>query len=255
MKYLTFLVAVAFALLFSCEQPTREEIQFHGFAEPDTILNYQDSYCHFVASGLVEQLANGTVNSANFILTTTSHPYKHETELTKTNFYLSDTIEHGVFHELNQVDNYPEQFDTPDENYLFFGELEVYYLNGDTISYSDTITLTITNPLFNEKMDGKIIDGKRTGEWLDYYDNDHKELARKSYFENGLRHGADTVYKLNKVAIISNWHNGKKHGVFQHFRFGYKQSDVSFEDGIPTTPLRYFNSKREVIDSVDLKSL
>ncbi|MEO9806672.1 MAG: hypothetical protein ABJF04_25655 [Reichenbachiella sp.] len=255
MSKLIYAVFILGSVLFSCATRTNMEVNFFGFAEEDTIYLYQDGECHFVTEGLVDQLSNEIVLSARFSITPSSHPYEDVTILNKSNYYLRDTISQGMLGELLSVDHEPEQFNTPFEYFSFYGALEVYYANGDTAAYADTITFTRINPLMNDKMVGELKNGQRVGEWLEYYDVERTKLARKSFFVNGQRQGVDTVFKKNEVAIIANWKNGKKHGICRHFRLGKIQHEIIFDEGTPKTYLKYLNSKGEVIDSLDLRSL
>lgn len=104
-------------------------------------------------------------------------------------------------------------------------------------------------------MDGFLIDDNRSGNWIEYYHKDHSQVIRKSYFQNGLRQGTDTIFRDNKIAIVSNWLDGIRNGTCQEFRHNYLYSEVNFLNGISTTYLRYFDSQGEVTDSVNLKLL
>lgn len=244
-------------VITSCQRTEIQRVGFHAYEEYDTIFYCQDGNGHFVTPGLVEQLDSGLVTAALFT-TTYQDSIKDEILLTTENYYLRDTLNYGFITEMVEVDSTEERFESPPSEILLFGELEVYYSSGDTVLQKDTIRFTRINPLTHERLVGELEDAQRTGIWLTYYDMDKTILLRKSIFVDGLRNGSDTVYyTTGKASIVSNWKNGKKHGLIETFSVytGNVTSRVTFTEGFPSSTMYYFDHYNEVIDSLDLNSL
>jgi antitoxin component YwqK of YwqJK toxin-antitoxin module len=247
-----FLFALSF---FSCTQQ-HSKVDFFGYTEQDSIYWYQEGNCAFVVNGLIEQLQAEHVNSALYTVTTSKFPdYPSETLLNKDNFYISDSMEFYLKSETLVPDDSVEIVGQPTDIISFYGELEVYYSNGDTLLLNDTIDLFRANPLFDEKMVGELVDGKRQGYWKEYNDEAHNLLSRSSFFEDGLRHGQDTIFIEGKKHIISNWSHGKKNGYFiTYYKNGIKNNEILFKSGQPIDPLITFTNKGDVLDSAYLFS-
>lgn len=131
--------------IISCKSDLNK-VEFHGFAEQDTIFLYQDGNGHFVANKLVENLKSDEVLSARMSISTSNFPVARETVLNKDNFYLRDTLHYDFRSGVSQIDTLSETFDTPLQYYSFYGGLDVYYANGDSISFLDTVTFVRINP-------------------------------------------------------------------------------------------------------------
>lgn len=250
------LLLLATLAIISCSQKKIPIVNFHAVEDYDTIFNVEDGNGHFVTTGLVNLLDTGLVTSALFT-TIWQDSHKDETLLTKENYYLRDTMHYSFFAGLIDVDSIPEQFDFKPTILSLFGELQVYYSSGDTMIYSDTLKFTRINPLSHERMIGELTDGKRTGLWTTFYDQERTIVLRKSNFKGGLRHGIDsTFYVDGKPSIVANWNSGKKDGAIKTFseHTGNVTSRVTFSNGLPTSKMYYYDHYNKPMDSVDLNS-
>ena len=81
------------------------------------------------------------------------------------------------------------------------------------------------------KEQGKVIKGKREGEWLEYYKNG--EVKEKSNFKDGKAEGESIVYYDNgKLRGKGNYKDGKAEGeIFSYFENGESELIANFKDG------------------------
>lgn len=243
--------------IVSCEQKNIPTVNFHAVEDYDTIFSVQDGNGHFVTTNLINLLDTGLVTSALFT-TIWQDSVKDEVLLTKDNYYLRDTMHYSFFAEMINVDSTIELFDTDPTFLTLFGELQVYYSTGDTSVYSDTLKFTRINPLTHERMNGELVQGKRIGNWTTFYNKKKTLILRKSNFNDGLRHGIDSVFYVDgKPSKVATWNNGKKNGDIKTFSeyTGNVTSIVTFTNGYPTSKMYYFDHYNQPMDSVDLKSL
>ena len=250
MRFLFF--AIISSHLISCNSES-SRIDFHGFAETDTIFHYQDLDCWFVAVGLAKKNETGVVDSFQLIITDNLSEY---ISIIPESDFSGDSVDFAIRGSNPEIDSLPETFFDSVRHIRFYGRLEVYENNAESRIYHDTITLNFVNPLNHSRMVGQLIDGKREGRWYEYYDQEHQQLARSSSFKNGFRQGADSVFRDGKLYILSHWSNGKKHGSYEsYWPNGVIQHRIDFENGYPTTLLRYYSSRGEQSDSISLNAL
>jgi hypothetical protein len=251
----TYLIITTLLLLFDACQPIRNEIVFFADEEQDTIYRYQEGKGYFVANDLVNQLKSGEVLGAKLKLSVPKFHHYDETELTKKNFYLTDSLYYDLKGGILFPDDSVEQVGQDPEQFVYVGELEVYYLNGDSISYLDSICFTLVEPVNSNKMLGSLVKGIREGRWLEFNDLQKSDLARSSIFKNGLRNGIDTVFKGNSPYIISSWNAGKKDGYYKsYYPNGEINSEMLFVEGQPVEPMLFYSNKGVLIDSAYLFS-
>ena len=96
--------------------------------------------------------------------------------------------------------------------------------------YSDDI---FTGDVVVGKEQGKVIKGKREGEWLEYYKNG--EVKEKSNFKDGKAEGESINYYDNgKLKAKGNFKDGKMDGeIFSYFENGESELVANFKDGKP----------------------
>lgn len=257
MQKLTFILLLA--ILASCElnNSPSNQVDFYGEYDDDTIYYYETKDFKYYTSGLTEGLQDSSVLAAKVSITTEMHK-DPGTILTRKNYTLGDSLNFYIVGELANTDGLPEEFTDKIDPFSFYGQLDVYYSNGDTIILRDTVTFHRINPLTHSRMEGEMVNNKREGKWLEYYDKSHNQLARISTFQNGLRHSSDTVFFRNgKPHIISQWKDGKKHGRVETLsRYtGNVYSHITFDEGFPSSKMYYYDHYNNLTDSLDINSL
>lgn len=66
------------------------------------------------------------------------------------------------------------------------------------------------------KMTGKVLNGKREGEWKSYFNNE--QLQSTGIFENGLRTGISNIYFPNgQLRYIGKYEKGKEVGPWKFY--------------------------------------
>jgi hypothetical protein len=253
----SLLLLLATLAVTSCEQNNNPTVYFQAVEDYDTLFDVQNGNGHFVTTGLVGLLDTGLVTSA-LLTTIWNDSIKRETSLTKESYYLRDTMHYSFITEMIDIDSTVEQFDSAPTFIILFGELQVYYSSGDTAIYSDTLKFTRINPLTHQRINGKLVRGQRKGIWSTYYDYEKTLILRKSNFNEGLRHGVDSVfYADGKPFMVASWKNGKKDGIIETFSeyTGNVKSRVTFSNGFPISKMYYFDHYNQPMDSVDLNSL
>lgn len=242
---------LALLLVFACSHEKKaNDIQLIAFRKNDTIYYYQDGEGYFLAPGLHSGLHSGKVQYANLIATVSVNGADFETELTKDNFKPTDTLWHDLRETTLTEDDTIEIVGQPPLVFRYNGELRYVYEQRDTVSLRDTISFVLINPLTSNKMSGQLINGKRSGYWREYNDVEKLDLARSSYFVDGLRNGMDTIFRDGGIYLISEWSLGKKDGWYRtYYQNGQINSELLFDKGRAIDPMVFYSNKGAIIDS------
>lgn len=235
-----------FITFLACSE---RDLKINLKATPQQVMlyNYQDVYCIFKAKGLDSALKSGKIDSIDFKLTVDGE------EILDGLQFKNDSTYFEFRGDLMIPDSLTENFTNSIINYNYIGQLTMYSHGTKKVS-ADTVKLQIINPLKNHRMKGDIIEGKREGVWLEYYDNQLTELARKSYFKSGKRIGSDSIFKNNTLYYVINWTEGHKDGSFKIFwPDGTVKWETNYLAGEPFEPVTIFNNKGEVTGSFKLK--
>lgn len=242
------LLIIFLVVLSSCKDK-QNNISLEANPTQAKIYNYQDIDCQFIAHNLNNSYDNKTIDSIKF---TTSFSFMEEEVRHNRQEFRNDTITMSIRGDLMVPDSVTETFTEEMDTITVYGELTTYSSN-NTEKLNDTITIYIENPLKNNRMVGKIENGKRGGQWLEYYDEKLTELARKSYFIDGKRHGTDSIFKDEKLYYLINWKEGQKHGSFKIFwSNGQVKWQTEYEYGKPISPVNMYNFSGEKTGQFEL---
>ncbi|GAA5039172.1 hypothetical protein GCM10011506_38020 [Marivirga lumbricoides] len=239
-------ILIIILLAFSCITDEKD-IVLTANPQKVVLYNYQDVYCVYKAKGLGESLESGKIDSINFKITI------DDEEILKGLTFDNDSIYFMHMADLMVPDSVTENFTDSIISYNYIGQLAIYSNDTKKVS-ADTVKLQIINPLENERMKGDIIKGKREGVWLEYYDNQLTELARKSYFKSGKRYGSDSIFKNDILYYVINWTEGHKDGSFKVFwPNGIIKWETRYNNGMPVEPVSMYNNLGEKTGSFELR--
>ena len=89
---------------------------------------------------------------------------------------------------------------------------------------------------------GKYIEGKKDGEWVDYY-------------RNGKFDGKNVGYVDGKITIIENYKNGKRDGKWKEYSFTgtYLVSERNYEDGKLDGKWVLYNENGKIVSEKNYK--
>jgi len=168
----------------------------------------------------------------------------------KSQDFENDTLSFEMRGDLMLADSITELFSSDPKDYFFYGQLYLYHGN-KVHKKLDALVISYVNPIKNNRMTGNLLDEKREGRWLEYYDFEKKDLGRISHFLNGKRQGKDSVFKNGKLHILSNWHKGKKDGEFLMFwPNGKTRWKTTHDNGIQNSKTYIFDSNEVLFDSL-----
>jgi antitoxin component YwqK of YwqJK toxin-antitoxin module len=242
MKKLLFIAILAFGC---SEKETR--INLTAYPKEAIVYNYQDVYCSFKANGLENALQNKSIDSVSFKVTVDGIERMSDLKLK------NDSTAFEFRADLLVSDSITETFSDSVINYKYVGHLTTYS-NGLAKKNLDTISIKIINPLNSSKMTGELKDGKRSGYWYEYYDSQKTQLARKSYFNSGKRHGSDSIFKNDDLYYVIDWNQGHKDGKFRIFwPNGATKYETSYKGGKPIEPVTIYNDKGDKTGSFELR--
>ena len=232
-------------LMFSCS--TDPTVTLVGGSEHSTTYIYQDSQCYFAVVGLNNLVEEGQIDAVKLTITA---PFGQGTFDFGLADFVNDTFALDLVGDIMLQDSLTENFtDTPIDA-SFIGQLFLYS-DGSIETLTDTIRIDIINPLKGDRQVGKLIDGKRSGEWLEYYDEKLNDLSRKSYFVDGKRDGLDSIFKGGQLYMFCEWTNGQKDGnFFVYWPNGAVKYKTKFADGHPIELLYSYTSANDPIDSL-----
>ena len=250
MRFIISLVLITY-IFSGCQNIyKRGDISLVGKSKYDSIYMYQDTELTIVANGLSNGFKHNDYDSVQFVINITDiqEPYVYSRQVFK-----NDTFQMDIRGDIMMPDTVSEKFLSIPKDYSIVAKLDLFMKDRLIKSVNDTIKIYIINPVSSERTKGELVDGKRKGKWFEYYDKEHKDIARISYFVNGKRHGNDSIYKKDKLYMFSEWVHGKKHGdFFVYWPNGTIKYKYKFDEGYPSDPLLIYTSAGELSDSIRL---
>ena len=103
------------------------------------------------------------------------------------------------------------------------------------------------------KVEGYVREGKKDGVWIYYYP-ERRKIERIEPYHQGQLHGRVKEFSLNgNMTLDAAYKNGKKHGTYREYKFGYPLALAEFENGQLEGERYIYFSDKENLGTVQQK--
>lgn len=103
------------------------------------------------------------------------------------------------------------------------------------------------------KVEGYVREGKKDGVWIIYYP-ERRKIERIEPYHEGRLHGRVKEFSLNgNMTLDAAYENGRKHGTYREYKFGYPLALANFENGQLDGERYIYFSDKENLGTVQQK--
>ncbi|WP_258101694.1 toxin-antitoxin system YwqK family antitoxin [Marinoscillum pacificum] len=243
---------VLFLGCVACNVAPQDEIESFSIISEDSVLSFHPIETAFVINGLRNAVNSSEVTSIKFEIH--SKTWSDDT-LDFKKFdkdYIRDTL--PIYWEGDILEETTNEPSSP-KFITIYGALIVNRHGETKRTYLDSVTFVRLAEVPSKQQFGERINGDKQGVWLNYSDTHKTNIIRKEFFQNGLRHGPDSIFHDGKLLYTVNWVNGIKHGKAIKYSNGQRTQEIEFANGKYSSFMRYIDFEGNITDSVNLNSL